>query len=271
MLVSSAHRAERVESASKITCESVASQNNLLLNLITLFTSDTRAERIVSKVATNTDACRLNHGCVLSREGWALKLGVVHVTYVLGSLAVTMVLLNNLVHQRSEGSVGVMAASVDTNTGVCILGTREDSCLERDTTCILLVLKQIPHSFVKILAEKRCGSSGENGKAGNILRFLKMGTSLAFLFSLGRSSCLCRGSTTTKLLLLSNHSLDTVVHVLDKFNLATAESPLIRDIVDVVSGLRVLTVDATDLDIELISNFLEFCHLDAKFWKSNMN
>ena len=271
MLVSSAHRAERVESAFKITCESVASQNNLLLNLITLFTSDTRAERIVSKVATNTDACRLDHGCVLSREGWALKLGVVHVTYVLGSLAVTMVLLNNLVHQRSEGSVGVVAASVDTNTGVCILGTREDSCLERDTTSILLVLKQIPHSFVKILAEKRCGSSGENGKAGNILRFLKMGASLAFLFSLGRSSCLCRGSATAELLLFSNHGFYAVVHVLNEIDLRATKSTLVGDIVDMISGLGVLTMDATDLNVELVGNLLEFSHLDAELRESNVN
>ena len=242
-----------------------------MLNLISLLTSDARAERIIGKVTADADACRFDHGGVLSWEGWALKLCVIHVTDMSVGLAVAMVLLNNLVEHWGERSVGVVAASIDTDSRVGVLGTREDCCLERDTTSVLLVLKQIPHSFVKILAEKRCGSSGENGKACDVFRFLEMGTSLAFLFSLGRSSCLCRGSATAELLLFSNHGFYAVVHVLNEIDLRATKSTLVGDIVDMISGLGVLTMDATDLNVELVGNLLEFSHLDAELRESNVN
>ena len=41
---------------------------------------------------------------------------MVHVTDMFGALGVTMVLLNDLVHQGSECSVRVMGASIDTDS-----------------------------------------------------------------------------------------------------------------------------------------------------------
>ena len=73
------HRAERVVSTCKLSLESVACLNDLLLNLITLLTSNARAKGVVSEVTTNTDTSRLDHSGIFSGEWRALKLGVVHI------------------------------------------------------------------------------------------------------------------------------------------------------------------------------------------------
>ena len=54
-----------------------------------------------------------------------------------------------------------------------------------------------------------------------------------------------------------NHSLDTVVHVLDEVLLRTAKSALVGDIEDAVRGIRVLSTGSTDLDVVLVSDSLE--------------
>ena len=71
----------------------------------------------------------------------------------------------------------------------------------------------------------------------------------------------CWLCTTTELLFFGDHSFDTIVHILYQINLGSAESPLVRNIVCVIGGLRVFTVDASDLHMVLISNGLELVHL----------
>lgn len=48
-----------------------------------------------------------------------------------------MVVLNDLVHQRSEYLVRVMTSSVDTNAGVDVLATGEDCILEVKAKLVL--------------------------------------------------------------------------------------------------------------------------------------
>ena len=76
--------------------------------------------------------------------------------------------------------------------------------------------------------------------------------------------CFRRLTRSGKLFLFGNHCLDAVVHILNEVNLGAAESSLVRDVVHVVGRLRVLAVDASDLDVVLVSNGLEFVHLDTK-------
>ena len=64
-------------------------------------------------------------------------------------------------------------------------------------------------------------------------------------------------SSDAELELCSHHSLDTVVHILDEIFLATAETTLVRDVEDAIAGVGVLTVLATDLNVELVSDTLE--------------
>ena len=85
-----------------------ASLNNLLFNLVPLLSRDTWAKRIVCQVASYSNSGRLDHSGILGRERWALKFGVVHVTDVASTFGMAMVLLDDLVHQGREGSVGIM-------------------------------------------------------------------------------------------------------------------------------------------------------------------
>jgi hypothetical protein len=68
----------------------------------------------------------------------------------------------------------------------------------------------------------------------------------------------------SELLLSLNHSLDTVVHVLDEVDLRAAESSQVGDVVDVVVSLRVLTVGTSDLHVVLGGDGLELVLLVAK-------
>lgn len=54
-----------------------------------------------------------------------------------------------------------------------------------------------------------------------------------------------------------DHGGDTVVHILHEGRLGEAESPPIRDVVDVVIGFGMFTLRTADLHIELISDGLE--------------
>ena len=72
-------------------------------------------------------------------------------------------------------------------------------------------------------------------------------------------------------LLLLDHSLDTVVHVLDEVSLGAAESALVGDVVGGIGGLGVLTVDTSDLDVVLISDSLELVPLLGELGESDVD
>lgn len=72
-------------------------------------------------------------------------------------------------------------------------------------------------------------------------------------------------------LFLLNHSLDAVVHILDQVHCAPAESPPIGNVVNVIAGLTVLSVDASDLYVILVRYLLELIHLFAQLRKLNMH
>ena len=108
ILLFRSHSSERIEGTGKLTLKSITSLNNLLLNLVSLLSCNSWSERIVLKVASYSNSCRLDHSCVLSREWWALKFGVVHVTDMASTLCMAMVLLDDLVQQGRKGSVRIM-------------------------------------------------------------------------------------------------------------------------------------------------------------------
>ena len=102
------HGSKRIEGTSKFSLKAIASLDNLLLNLISLFLSDARSKRISRQVTTYSDASRLDHFSVFWIERWALKLGMVHVTDVTSSFGMSMVMLNDLVHHWCKGSIRIM-------------------------------------------------------------------------------------------------------------------------------------------------------------------
>ena len=50
-----------------------------------------------------------------------------------------------------------------------------------------------------------------------------------------------------------------------------SESPLVGDVVDVVSRFGVLSVNSSNLDMELSSDGFEFRHSNAKLWQGDMD
>ncbi len=72
-------------------------------------------------------------------------------------------------------------------------------------------------------------------------------------------------------LLLLDHSLDTVVHVLNKVDLRAAKSAKVGDIVDVVVGLGVLSVGTSDLDVVLVSDGLELLLFIAELGEADVH
>jgi len=112
------HAGQRVVSSLELTFERLESLNGSLFNSVTLFFGDTGAERVVSKVTADTDTSRFDHLGLILRKRGGIKLGAVHVGHMFSILGVTMVVKNDLVHERSEVGVTFVRASIDTNTRV---------------------------------------------------------------------------------------------------------------------------------------------------------
>ena len=166
-----------------------------------------------------------------------------------------------------------MRASIDTNTRISILASRKNRFSERNTMGILLVLELIPNFACQALAKKRCCSGREDWEASDIFGLLEVGSALGF-FGISGSRLAFSGSrlaTSTKLFLSGNHGLDTIVHILNKFNFRETESSFVRNIIDVISRFRMLTMDTSDLHFETVSYGLEFVHLSAKFRECDMD
>ena len=108
----SGHAVERIELTLEVTSELVAGGNNLGHDLVTLLVGDAGSEREGLQVTSDTDTGGLDEGGLGLREGWADELVSVHVRDVRVGGAVTVILLDNLVKEVLEGSVGVLGASV---------------------------------------------------------------------------------------------------------------------------------------------------------------
>ena len=95
---------------------------------------------------------------------------MIHVTDVAISLLVSVVLLNDLVEERSEGVETFVAAGVDTDAGVGPLATGEDALLEGEAILVLLILAFIPNVASQHLRKERLGSTREVGEFSHGLR-----------------------------------------------------------------------------------------------------
>ena len=91
---------------------------------------------------------------------------------------------------------------------------------------ILGILELVPEFSCKVLAQERLCAFREDREARQILRRLKMRSAFDLLFSASRG-CSCRLCATAELLLLSNHGLNTIVHILDEINFGASKTSLI--------------------------------------------
>lgn len=60
-----------------------------------------------------------------------------------------VVCLNDSVEERAKGFIGVMRSSVDTNTRIWVLTSREDGLSETETGRIFFVFQVVPSLLVK--------------------------------------------------------------------------------------------------------------------------
>jgi len=144
LLVSSAHTSKGVEGTLEVTFEGVASGDNLVHDLITLFLGNTGTERVTIKVTSNTDAGRNNHSGLILGKGRAVHFCGVHLGGVDSVGSVTVVVLDDLVEEIAESLVRVVGTSVTANAGIDVLAAREQAGLERDTTLVRDILVLVP-------------------------------------------------------------------------------------------------------------------------------
>ena len=85
---------------------------------------------------------------------------------------------------------------------------------------IRLVLELVPDFSGQFLGEERFGALREDGESGEVFWAPQMSSGLDFLFN---SWC----DSASKLLLLRNHGLHAVVHVLDQLHLGQAKASLV--------------------------------------------
>lgn len=159
---------------------------------------------------------------------------------MLVGLLVAVVLLDDLVEQVSESSIGIVRASIQTNAGVEVLDAREDARLERHTARILLVLVLLPNVLGEVLREQRLGAWREEllpvlqivrglGNVGSPdLLLLLSRSSLLFDWCCWRRSLLLSLSRCRRLFLLLLDRLRLVLHLGHGLHLLRRGSSLVH-------------------------------------------
>lgn len=69
-------------------------------------------------------------------------------------LGVTVIFVNDLIKEGSEGIVRIVRSSIHTNTRVSPLAAGEDGLLESESKLILLVLELLPNLRSKALGKE---------------------------------------------------------------------------------------------------------------------
>ena len=86
-----------------------------------------------------------------------------------------MIFINYFIEERSKGVVGVVGASVDTDTRFSPLAAGVDGLFKCESILIFLVLELFPKLGSEALSKKRLGTSGEVRKVSDFLGALEVG------------------------------------------------------------------------------------------------
>ena len=163
------HAVKSIERASEVALEAAAGLGYLVLDLVALLVGDAGSKRHVSQVSADSNTGGLDHSGALLVERRAVESRSVHIGNVSVRWAVLVVVLDDLVEEVRESSVGVCGTSVATDTRVDVLAAREDASLERHTRCITLVVVLVPDVLGQVLADERLGALRELRVALEIL------------------------------------------------------------------------------------------------------
>lgn len=110
------HALERIESSLKITFKGIASSDNLCHDFVSLFFGNSRAERVVSQVSSNSDSCGVDHSGFVFSKFSVFNTVSGHVGGVSGFWSVFVVVGDALVEKLVEAFVSVVRTGIDTNT-----------------------------------------------------------------------------------------------------------------------------------------------------------
>lgn len=110
------HALEGIELALEVTLEGVECLDDSVHDVESLLLGESGSKREVSEVSADSDSCGNDHGSLILGEGRGGELLSIHVRNVLGVLAVLMIILNDLIEEGGEGLVGIVRASVATDT-----------------------------------------------------------------------------------------------------------------------------------------------------------
>ena len=124
------HTLEWVESTGKIAFEGLGSGGDLLHDLESLLLGDTWSKWVSVEVSSNSNSSGDDHGGLLLGELSVLEGGGIHIRDVLVLWSVLMVVHDDLIEKLVESGVGVLGTSVEADTGVEVLNTREAHHLE---------------------------------------------------------------------------------------------------------------------------------------------
>ena len=139
------HALEGVEGTLEVAFEGLEGGDNLVHDLESLLLGESGSKREVSEVTADSDSCRNDHSGIVTSDGGSVELLGIHIRDVLSVLAVLVVVLNDQVEEGSKGLVGIVRASIDTNTGVGVLAAGEDGLSEGEAELVLLVLQCVPN------------------------------------------------------------------------------------------------------------------------------
>lgn len=151
------HSFERIESTLEIIIEVLSGFNNDVHDLESLILRDTWAKRVSCEVSSNTDTGGVDHGLLSFSERGVCETFGVHISLVGIIDTMTVIIFNDSVKEFVEFGVGRVRTSVEANTRIEVLDTREAAGLERDSSFILLVFVLLPNLFGKFPREGRFG------------------------------------------------------------------------------------------------------------------
>jgi len=169
LFLSLGHSLKRVVFTLKFSSELIESRHDKSLDLLSLFSCNGGSKRIGSEVSGNSNSSGVDHLVLVGWERWAVKLVVVHGRNVLVSWLMTVVRLDDLVHEWSEGIVRVVRTSINTDARVSPLGTREDGLSESETEFISSVFALFPDILGKAFLEERSATGWEVWHTSNVL------------------------------------------------------------------------------------------------------
>ena len=163
LLILCGHGLEWVEFPLKISFEVLASLNDLVHNLKSLLLGNSWSEWEISKVSSNSDSSRVDHGRLLGSEFEVLQLLSIHVGNVLIILLVLVIVLNDLIEKLLKLGVSLMRSGVDTDSGILVGNTGENASLKTNTSIAFLILVLFPDFLGKTLLKLGLALWGEEG------------------------------------------------------------------------------------------------------------